>query len=126
MCPVIEQNSKDDSQITKLGKSLGLSVSFFDINQLELAIIHHALEGNPDAPAKFSHVEIGETKRILELQRDNLIRQIKSKGGEIDPKSLKKELDLILGGKKVLGPKCFAPIKEKQKDDKKGEKEGKS
>lgn len=115
MSPIIELGNGKENNLSKPALKPKSEVSFFDINQLELAIIYHALEGNPDAP-KFSNVEVGETKRILELQRDNLVKAIKSKGGETDPKALKKELDLIWSRRKMPGPKCFPPLKDKHKE----------
>ncbi|MEK6982716.1 MAG: hypothetical protein AABX38_07310 [Candidatus Micrarchaeota archaeon] len=124
MSPFLEVSNEQENGKTKTSMKPRSDVSFFDINQLELAVIYHALEGNPDAPAKFSHVEVGDTKRILEIQRDNLAKYIYAKGKQVDPKLLKKELDLLLLGKKVLSPKCFPPLKDKHKETKEKDSKG--
>jgi hypothetical protein len=91
----------------KSGKRSGSDVelSYFDLNQLELAFINRALR-NPRVKTP-PVVEIGKKKRILELQKKNLMRLCTKMRKERRAPQLEKELKRILGGKRLLSLRCL-------------------
>ncbi len=91
----------------KSGKKSGSDVelSYFDLNQLELAFINRALR-NPRAKTP-PVVEIGKKKRILELQKKNLERLCRKMKKERRAPQLEKELRKILDGKRLLSLRCL-------------------
>ena len=92
---------------SKSGKrsSSSVDVSYFDLNQLELAFINRALR-NPRAKTP-PVVEIGKKKRILELQKKNLMRICKKMKKERGASALESELKRILGGRRLLSLRCL-------------------
>lgn len=80
-------------------------VSYFDMNQLELAYINRALK-NPRRKAP-DFVDISSKKRILEIQKRNLIDMCRSTDRERRGSSLESELRKILSGEKRLSLRCF-------------------
>jgi len=90
----------------KRDASVGMDISYLDINQLELAYINRAL----DSPRKTNvphFVEIGKNKRILNIQRRNLISVCRGMGKERSKGKLEGELSKVLSGQKRLSLKCF-------------------
>lgn len=83
-----------------------LSVSYLDINQLELAYINRALD-NPRKTDIPHFVEIGKNKRILNLQRKNLMTLCRGMGKERSKGKLEGELSKVLSGEKRLSLNCF-------------------
>jgi hypothetical protein len=75
-------------------------VSYFDINQLELAFINRALRGIRQNLPEF--VEIGGSERILRIQKHNLERLCQRRGKEFKEASLEGELKKILSGAKIF------------------------
>src|SRR4030095_12895619 len=75
-------------------------VSYFDINQLELAFINRALKGIKDGIPAF--VEIGKSERILQIQKRNLEILCQKRGKEYRPGTLEGELKKILSGAKIF------------------------
>ena len=80
-------------------------VSYFDINQLELAYINRVLK-NPKGRVP-SFVDISRKKRVLELQKRNLLELCRSSNRERRSSSLESELRKILSGEKRLSLRCF-------------------
>jgi len=80
-------------------------VSYFDINQLELAYINRVLR-NPRGRVPPS-VRISRKRRILELQRRNLLELCRGSKRERRSSSLESELRKILSGEKRLSLRCF-------------------
>lgn len=76
-------------------------VSFFDINQLELAFINRALKegGKTKAP---DFIEIGRNLRILRIQKLNLERLLRKGKKETREGALESELRKILSGSKIF------------------------
>ncbi|MFH1520018.1 MAG: hypothetical protein ABID61_00060 [Candidatus Micrarchaeota archaeon] len=81
--------------------------SYFDINQLELAIINRALQNQlkRDVP---EYVSIGKNTRILTIQKRNLERLCRKMGRECRDRPLETELKKILSGSKVFSLICFS------------------
>ena len=75
--------------------------SYFDLNQLELAFINRALDGE-HLPTIPEFVEIGKSKRILSIQKRNLERLCTKLGRKKGSTLLKSELNKILNGEKVF------------------------
>lgn len=75
-------------------------LSYFDINQLELAFINRALSGSKDAPPPI--VEISRSERILKIQKRNLEILCRGQGKEYRPSLLEGELKKILSGVKIF------------------------
>jgi hypothetical protein len=87
----------------KAGKETETSdeiVSYFDINQLELAFINRALSGNSEAPPPA--VEIGKSERILRIQKRNLESLCRKSGKEYRAPLLEGELRKIISGAKIF------------------------
>jgi len=85
--------------------SSDVTVSYFDLNQLELAFINRALK-NPKVKTP-PVVNIGNKKRILELQKKNLTRLCRKMKKESKASALESELKKILSGKRALSLSCF-------------------
>lgn len=82
-----------------------VTVSYFDLNQLELAFVNRALK---DPRVKTPPVvEIGKKKRILELQKKNLMRLCGKMKKERGESRLESELKKILSGRRSLSLRCF-------------------
>jgi hypothetical protein len=81
-------------------ESMDEMLSYFDINQLELAFINRALKGNEDALPEI--VEIGRSERILKIQKRNLERLCQGRGKEFKTALLEGELKKILSGAKIF------------------------
>jgi hypothetical protein len=77
------------------------AISFFDINQLELAIITRALGGLKGGKVP-DFVEIGKNERILRIQKRNLEALLRRKGKETGEGALEGELKKILSGAKIF------------------------
>jgi hypothetical protein len=80
--------------------SHGLSISYFDINQLELAFINRILRGEKtDVP---DLVEVGNSPRVLKIQKKNLEAILMRHGKEKREGQLEGELKRILSGAKIF------------------------
>jgi len=79
-----------------------------DINQFELALINRALNGEriPEGPFE---AQIGNSERILRIQKRNLSSLLRSLGKPNDPRSLEKSLRSLLNGKSTLRLMGLAP-----------------
>jgi hypothetical protein len=75
-------------------------LSYFDINQLELAFINRALAGSRDAPPPI--VEISRSERILKIQKRNLEILCRGQGKEYRTSLLEGELKKIISGIKIF------------------------
>jgi|GEM_PF-3330924 len=77
------------------------AISYFDLNQLELAFINRVLHGGKktDIPPV---VEIGNSKRILLIQKKNLEAVCHKHGKEKREGQLEGELKRILSGSKIF------------------------
>jgi len=84
--------------------------TFLDLNQLELALINRALRGNAARLPDF--VQIGRTKRILLIQRENLEMLCRKLGKEHRNAELEGHLMMLLSGRKLASVRCFAPKSE--------------
>ncbi len=92
---------KKEEAAVKEEEFSGPIASYFDINQLELAIINRALHGmKRDKVPDF--VEIGKNERILRIQKRNLEALLRKKGKETGEGALDGELGKILSGKKIF------------------------
>ncbi|MFN7990821.1 MAG: hypothetical protein U0R44_01545 [Candidatus Micrarchaeia archaeon] len=76
------------------------TVSYFDLNQLELAFINRALNGSMEKPPGI--VDIAAKERILRIQKGNLEKLCKKRGKECRPLALEHELKKILSGAKIF------------------------
>ena len=74
--------------------------SYMDINQLELAFINRALKKKGGTVPEF--VQIGNSKRILSIQKRNLERLCRKLKKEYNEGELDGELGAILSGDKVF------------------------
>jgi hypothetical protein len=83
------------------------SLSYFDINQLELAIINRALHDQLEGQKLPGYVSIGKNARILSIQKRNLERLCRSMRRECRGKALEAELRKIRAGSKVFSLFCF-------------------
>ncbi len=91
----------------KAGKrSSDVTTSYLDINQLELAFINRAINSRRRLETP-SWVEIGRSKRILRLQKKNLVRLCRKMKRECREGRLESELGRLLGGKRRLSIRCF-------------------
>jgi len=72
-----------------------------DINQFELAIINRALRGDREA-AKRLTVDIGNSDRILRIQKRNLSALLRDLGRPSDARTLERALQMILSGHSSL------------------------
>lgn len=81
-----------------------------DINQLELALVNRALDGEEVPP----DADIGNSERILKLQQKNLRDLCKELGRDYEKQELEERLLAILGGGSVLSIGCFAPQTERK------------
>ncbi len=77
------------------------AISYFDLNQLELAFINRVLRGDKktDIPPV---VEIGKSRRILLIQKKNLEAVCNRRGKEKREGQLEGELKRILAGSKIF------------------------
>ncbi|VVC03154.1 Uncharacterised protein [Candidatus Bilamarchaeum dharawalense] len=91
----------------KKAKQRKVSTSYFDINQLELAIINRALENQLDQQPP-DYVSIGKNARILTIQKRNLETLCRKMKREYKGPALEAELKKILSGSKVFSLFCFA------------------
>jgi hypothetical protein len=83
-----------------------VSVSYFDLNQLELAFINRALSGET-RPRLPKIVEIGKSERILRIQKRNLEALCRRHGKAAGSGQLEAELKGILSGARIFS--LFAP-----------------
>ena len=90
----------------KRSTDMDVSVSYFDLNQLELAFVNRALD-NPKRINVPDFVEISRKRRILRIQRHNLVNECKKAGKETRKGALESELKKILGGVRTLSIRCF-------------------
>ncbi|MEW6723176.1 MAG: hypothetical protein AB1324_07970 [Candidatus Micrarchaeota archaeon] len=81
--------------------------SYFDINQLELACIHLALDGERVRVPAF--VEIGGNEKTLREQKRNLEILCRKLKKEHRKGSLVGELRRIMRGERALSIRCFSP-----------------
>jgi len=84
--------------------------SYLDINQLELAFINRALHGRGKTRMP-GFVSIGNSRRILLLQKRNLeilCRRLRKNWQET---ALESELQKLLGGEKVASIRFMAPMR---------------
>jgi hypothetical protein len=77
------------------------AISYFDLNQLELAFINRVLKGEKRAKIP-SVVEIGKNERILKIQKRNLEAILGRHGKERREGQLEGELKRILTGSKIF------------------------
>ncbi len=84
--------------------------SYFDINQLELAVINTMLERGVPIPLSIvSFTDLPE--RTLKLQKSNLEHLLRKLKREHRSHALQAELRKILSGEKVLPIRCFPTLK---------------
>ena len=81
-----------------------------NINQLELALVNRALDGEEVPP----DADIGNSERVLKLQQKNLRDLLRELGEEYKKEELESMLLAILGGGSVLSIGYFAPKSERQ------------
>jgi hypothetical protein len=81
-----------------------------DINQLELALVNRALDGDEVPP----DADIGGNERVLKLQQKNLRDLCRELGREYKKEELELMLLAILDGGSVLSIGCFSPQTEKR------------
>ncbi len=91
----------EDETVVKEVEESGQIASYFDINQLELAIINRALRGMKQEKIP-DFVEIGKKERILRIQKRNLEALLRKKGKETREGVLDAELGRILSGVKIF------------------------
>lgn len=98
--PQLETEEKETQKRTNV-------TSYFDINQLELAIINRALQNQlkSDPP---EYVSIGKNSRILTIQKRNLEKLCRKMKREYREQKLDGELKKILSGAKVFSMICFS------------------
>jgi hypothetical protein len=87
------------------GQSRSVSTSFFDLNQLELAYVNRALVNPRRRIPDF--ISISRKRRILQLQKRNLMALCKGMGKEHRKGPLENELKRVLGGERRLSISCF-------------------
>ena len=90
-----------DEEKTKRGHVETSAISYFDLNQLELAFINRVLRGEkreriPDV------VDIGKNERVLRIQKKNLEAILLKGGNEKREGQLEGELKRILSGSKIF------------------------
>lgn len=91
----------------KKAKSTRVITSYFDINQLELAIINRALENQLEHEPP-DYVSIGSNVRVLKIQKRNLETLCRKMKKEHRRSALETELRKILSGSKVFSLFCFS------------------
>ncbi|MBS3068639.1 hypothetical protein J4450_08085 [Candidatus Micrarchaeota archaeon] len=100
----------EDNDGKKQAQHAAPSSSYFDINQLELAVINNLLERNMHAPLSIVSFT-GLPERTLQLQKTNLERLLRKLKREHREQALQAELKKILSGEKVLPIRCFPTLK---------------
>ncbi len=90
--------------------SFGPAEAQIDINQFELAMINRALRGDTKAR---NLANIGKKKRILRIQRRNLISLCKDLGKPCDARSLEATLRKVFSGKSTLRLMGIAPQQDR-------------
>jgi hypothetical protein len=85
----------------------GIELSFFDLNQLELALINRALQDQLEDDHLPDYVSIGKNSRILSIQKRNLERLCRRMKKEHRGNMLEAELKKIKAGSKVFSLFCF-------------------
>ncbi|MBU0532155.1 hypothetical protein KKB44_01545 [Candidatus Micrarchaeota archaeon] len=90
----------------KQKKSIDVTTSYFDINQLELAFINRALESSRRLETPH-FIEIGRSRRILRIQKRNLLSMCKGSNKETRKDRLESELRKVLCGERRLSISCF-------------------
>jgi hypothetical protein len=90
-----------DEEKTRRGHVETSAISYFDLNQLELAFINRVLRGEkrdriPDV------VDIGNSDRVLRIQKRNLEAILFKGGKERREGQLEGELKRILSGGKIF------------------------
>jgi hypothetical protein len=80
--------------------SQGLSISYFDINQLELAFINRLLRGEKTEIPEV--VDVSRNPRVLKIQKKNLEAILMRHGKEKREGQLEGELKRILSGAKIF------------------------
>jgi len=109
-----EENEKGHYKTKEAGS--GEAVSFFDINQLELAFINRAIKEDVKKDHQKSQkrmlgfIQIGRKKRTLILQKSNLEALLRKSGKEHSENKLDSELKRVLSGERTLSLRCYAPI----------------
>jgi hypothetical protein len=96
----VETDEEGSGQVRKGVKPDAGAITYFDINQLELAFINRALAGSREEPPPV--VEIGRSERILKIQKRNLERLCRGRGREHRPSQLEGELRKIISGAKIF------------------------
>lgn len=86
-------------------------VSYFDLNQLELALINRALDERLEHELP-EYVSIGKNSRILGIQKRNLEKLCRKMKREHRGPKLEAELKKILSGAKVFSLICFGARNE--------------
>lgn len=81
-----------------------------DINQLELAFVNRALDGDEVPP----DADIGNNDRVLKLQQRNLRDLCRELGRDHKKEELEAMLLAILDGASALSIVCFAPQAERK------------
>lgn len=81
-----------------------------NINQLELALVNRALDGDEVPP----DADIGGNERVLRLQQKNLRDLCRGLGQEHRKGELESMLLAILNGGSVLSIGCFGPQTERR------------
>ena len=95
----VREEESDDTRKNRV--TAGMAISYFDLNQLELAFINRALKGeNKDAVPDV--VDIGNNKRVLLIQKRNLEAILSKHGQEKREGQLEGELKRILSGAKIF------------------------
>lgn len=109
-----EENGKGNYKTKETGS--GETVSFFDINQLELAFINRAIKEDikkhheKSQKRMLGFTQIGKKKRTLILQKLNLEALLRKSGKEHQESKLDGELKRVLSGERKLSLRCYAPI----------------
>ncbi|MBD3210418.1 hypothetical protein GF318_03480 [Candidatus Micrarchaeota archaeon] len=88
-------------------RSSASATSYMDINQLELAFINRVLDNPREKREIPDFVEIGRSKRILQIQKRNLQSTLRGMDRERAKGRLESELRSVLSSKKRLPISCF-------------------
>lgn len=99
-----------DSNGKKHAEQSASAASYFDINQLELAVINSLLESSSNIQLTVINFA-GLPERTLHVQKTNLEKLLRRLNREHNPKSLKSELGKIISGEKSLPIRCFPTLK---------------
>lgn len=99
---------KAAAKATKARK--GPARTSMNINQLELALVNRALDGEEVPP----DADIGGNERVLRLQQKNLRDLCRELGQECRKEELESMLLAILNGGSVLSIGCFGPQTERR------------